>query len=72
LAAASLDVLGPLGQLVRAEDARLVQVSQAPAFSGGGLDAPFEAGELFGEQLVVGGGLALGHGLLAGKEDLGR
>ncbi len=72
MAAASLDVAGPLGQLVRAKDARLVQVGQAPAFSCSGLDTPPEAGELFGQQLVVGCRLALGHSPLAGEEDLGR
>jgi hypothetical protein len=64
VSAAPLD-LGKLKQ------AGLVEVGEASSFGIGRFDLAFEAGELGGEQLVVGTGTLAGQGGLAGEEDFG-
>jgi hypothetical protein len=49
----------------------LIEVGQASPFGVGGVDAPIEAPELGGDELVVGGRCLGGDAGLAGREHLG-
>jgi hypothetical protein len=69
--AAGVGVGGAALQFGQVQQPGLVEVSQAPAFGLDAVQAPVEAGELGGEQLVVGGGGACRDSLLAGGQDVG-
>lgn len=71
LPAAGVDLGGPPPDLGERKQPGLVEVDQPAAFTLGGVELALQAGELGGEQLVVGGGLAGGDGSLAGEQDLG-
>jgi hypothetical protein len=69
---AVVDVFGASGEFFGVEHAGLVEVCDSSAFCVDAVDAPVEAGEFGGEQVVVGGGSSAGDGVAAGEEDLRR
>ena len=71
VAAAVLDLGGAALELGQLDEPGLVEVDEAAAFGGGGVELAVQAGQLDAEQFVVGGGGAHGERLFAGGEHLG-
>jgi len=71
LAAAPVDLGRSPVELFHVDVAGLVEVGDAPALGGCLVDSALDLGELGGEQLVVGGGLARNQCLLAGEQRVG-
>ena len=71
VAAAVFDVGGAALQLGELDEAGLLEVDETAAFGVDGVELAVQAGQLGGEQVVVGGGGAHGEGLFAGGEHVG-
>ena len=71
LRVADVDVGGAAVEFGHVDVSGLVEVGDASALGGGLVDAAREAGELGGQQLVVGRGLAADDRALGGEQDVG-
>ena len=71
LAVAGFEFTGAGLEFVFSDHSSLVQVGEAAPFSVGGVDSPFEAGQLGGEQFVVGCRCLACKGGFSGGEEVG-
>jgi hypothetical protein len=71
LGAAGVDFAGAAVEFGYVDVAGLVEIGDAASLGGGFVNAAREAGELGGEDFVVGCGLAADEGALGGQQDVG-